>query len=569
MLKQIKLESGDVVVIHPQVVGHLSRWIDSLFRASKNLSKFGILSALILDTEKKIYFHGGFFAPHFATPLSFGMGEDYLGQYPGTRQVDVVPLYCAIISKKLVDKFGVPETLGTSIFEDANYCLQAAANGFRIYTTDKLAVIYQGAPRNEKGMQKFAQSFASEGNAFENRWGAIINSHYKYPTLFMAKVTGPSGFANVARNYIRGLRDNGVKVFFEPLDTVLESVEPTEDEVVNAIFAERGDMYMPQITWGQAPYFIKNSGTYKIGHCEFEATEAPESWVRYCNMMDELWVPTEWDRKKFVKAGVNVPIYIIHQGIDPNYFHPDYAPMQTDATETFKFLVNAAWFPRKNLHNLIVAFQSEFRRGEDACLIIKTVNLGLNKGIKEELKAIKDDPDSANVYVKEQVLPACQLPSLYTMADCFVLPTRGEAWGLPLFEALACGVPVITTGFGAPNETLRDKKGKPYPGVHFTDYKEVIARSPYVYLEGKKWAEPNMIQLAKQMRFVFGHRREEKAKALETSKIIRQKFSWKNVTLPMKARLIDIYKNKLGAEQREDMEPTKITVLKPNEKSTS
>ena len=54
---------------------------------------------------------------------------------------------------------------------------------------------------------------------------------------------------------------------------------------------ERGDMFMPQITWGQAPYFIKNSGMYKIGHCEFEATEAPEIWTRYCNMMDEIWVP--------------------------------------------------------------------------------------------------------------------------------------------------------------------------------------------------------------------------------------------------------------------------------------
>lgn len=546
MLKTIKLESGDVVVIHPEVVGHLSGWIDSFFRASKGLKKFGILSALILDTRKKIFFHGGFFAPHFFTPLGYGMGEDYLGQYPGTREVDVVPLYCALISKRLVKKLGVPETLGTNIFEDANYCLQAMANGFKIYATDKLAVVYQGAPHNEMELRKFSQSFAQESIAFKERWGALINSHYKYPSLMMAKVTGPSGFARVARGYLRGLHDNGVKMFFEPLDTVLESVEPTSDEVVNALFAERGDMYMPQIIWGQAPYFIKNSGTYKIGHCEFEATEAPEGWIRYCNMMDELWVPTKWDRKKFVKAGVNVPIHIIHQGIDPAYFHPNYAPMRTDAKETFKFLVNAAWFPRKNLRNLITAFQSEFRRGEDTCLILKTINLGLTKGIKEEIKSIPSDEDSANVYVREEVLPDFQLPSLYTMADCFVLPTRGEAWGLPFFEALACGVPVITTGFGAPNETLRDSQGEPFPGVHFIDYKEAYANSPYVYLEGKKWAEPNMVQFAKQMRFVFEHRREEKAKALATSAIVRQLYSWQNVTLPIKARLIDIYEKKLA-----------------------
>jgi len=545
VLKQIKLESGDVVVIHPDVVGHLSQWIDSLFRASRKLKDFGILSALILDQNKKIYFHGGFLTTHSCVPLSYAMGQEYYGQYPGTRQVDIVPFYCAIISKKLIDKLGLPETLGDDIFEDANYCLQAEANGFKIYTTDKLAVVYQGGPQDKASLQAYSLNFFQKANSFRDRWGAVLNTHYKYPTLFMAKVSGPSGFAGVARNYLRGLTDNGVKVHFEPLDNVLDAIDPTGDEKVNSLFEERGDMFMPQITWGQAPFFIKNSGIYKIGHCEFEATEAPEVWVRYCNMMDELWVPTNWDREKFRKAGVNVPIHVIYQGIDPDYFHPDYAPMVTDAKENFKFLVNAAWFPRKNLRNLIVAFQGEFKKHEDVCLIVKTIDLGLNKGIKNELKDIPSNPESANVYVKEEELPDYQLPSLYTAADCFVLPTRGEGWGLPLFEALACGVPVITTGYGAPNETLRDSKGKPFPGVHFVDYRETIATDPYVYMEGKKWAEPNMVEFTKKMRYLFEHRREEKTKALKTSEIIRKKFSWQAVTLPMVDRLKDIYENKL------------------------
>lgn len=549
MLKQIKLENGDVVVIHPQVVGHLSGWIDSLFRASKDLPDFGVLSALILDSQKKIYFHGGYITPNHAVPMGYGMGEEYYGQYPGTREVDVVPFYCAIISKKLIEKLGLPDVLGMSIFEDANYCLQAIANKFKIYTTDKLAVVYQGGPHNAKELQASSLTFGSEAAAFKSRWGGLVNSHYKYPTLYVSKIEGPAGFSRASRGYIRGLTDNGVKLFLEPIDTVLDSVEVTPDEKVNALLTERGDMYMPQITWGQAPYFIKNSGSYKIGHCEFEATEAPEVWVKYCNMMDELWVPTEWDRKKFVKAGVNVPIYVIHQGIDPAYFHPNYAPMQTDAKETFKFLVNAAWFPRKNLKNLITAFQSEFKRGEDVCLIVKTINLGLNDGIPNEVKKIMEDPDSANVYIKEDLIEDYKLPSLYTMADCFVLPTRGEAWGLPIFEALACGVPVITTGYGAPNEILRDKKGDPLPGVHLTGYREVEATDRYVYMDHKRWAEPNMMEFAKEMRSVFLHRLEEKKKALATSKIIRDKFSWQNVTLPIVERLKDIYKNELSKKK--------------------
>lgn len=546
MLKQIKLENGCVILVDKDIVGHVTGWIDSLNRAAQGLDKFGILSALLLDQNKKIFWHGGFFAPKSNIPLSYAMGEEHYGQYPGTRQVDVLPMYCVIVSKEVVAKLGIPENLGTDIFIDADYCMKVMLEGYKLYSTDKLTVIWQGGPKTTEDIKRFSLNFAQSARMFTEKYGSLIASHYKTPVLYTARGTGPSGFARAAMGYMRGLLDNGVNVFFEPLDTVKESVQPTPDEKVNAIMEGEGDMLMPQVTWGQAPYFIKNSGIYKIGHCEFEATEAPESWIRYCNMMDEVWVPTEWDKKKFESAGVHVPIHVVAQGIDPAYFHPDYAPMQTDASETFKFVCNAAWFPRKNMRNLMVAFQSEFKRGEDVCLVIKTMDLGLNKGIQNEIKDVPTIENSANVYVKEEDLPDHKLPSLYTMADCFVLPTRGEGWGLPLFEALACGIPVITTGYGAPNETLRDEKGKPYPGVHFIDYAPAISTEPYVYIEGKTWAEPNLIHLRQQMRQVYKNRVKEKADALETSKIIRQKYSWQNCCVKIKERLQDIYKNELG-----------------------
>jgi len=546
MIKKIKLEDGSVVLAHNDVVGHVTGWIDSLFRAKKDLPKFGILSALILDTNKKIHFHGGYFSPKTNIPMSFAMAEEYYGQYPGTRQVDVFPMYCVIISKEVAEKVGIPDNLGSDIFVDADYCLEVAKAGFMLYSTDKLVVTYQGGPKNRDELQQFAQNFNKMAGEFVSKWGGLLNSHFKYPVLYTAKAGGPSGFARAARGYMRGMSDIGINVFFEALDTVIDSVQPTGDEVVNSIFTGRGDMLMPQITWGQAPYNIKNSGVYKIGHCEFEADEAPESWPRYCNMMDEIWVPTEWDKKKFEKAGVQVPIYVIHQGIDPNYFHPDYAPMEVPTKETFKFLCNAAWFPRKNLRNMIIAFQSEFGKHEDVCLILKTINLGLNKGIDKELKTIPKMKRGANIYVREEDLPDHKMPSLYTMADCFVLPTRGEGWGLPMFEALACGVPVITTGYGAPNETLRDDKGKPFPGVHFIEHSPAISDEPYVYIEGKTWAEPNLRHFRKLMREVYNNRQSEKKKAMETSKIIRSKYSWSHVSEKIKERLADIYKNKLA-----------------------
>lgn len=45
-------------------------------------------------------------------------------------------------------------------------------------------------------------------------------------------------------------------------------------------------------------------------------------------------------------------------------------------------------------------------------------------------------------------------PALYRGAACFVFPSRHEGFGLPLLEAMACGVPVVTTAFSSIPEVV-------------------------------------------------------------------------------------------------------------------
>lgn len=67
-------------------------------------------------------------------------------------------------------------------------------------------------------------------------------------------------------------------------------------------------------------------------------------------------------------------------------------------------------------------------------------------------KTIGYHPDSSRQWPKievvEEHLPASEMPNLYKSADCFVLPTHGEGWGLPTMEAMAMGLPTITTNWG-------------------------------------------------------------------------------------------------------------------------
>jgi len=542
MIKLIKLESGDIVICNWNTVGHMAGWIDTLFKASQKLPKCGAVSALILDSKNKIFVHGSFIAPKINCPVSYAMGEEFFGQYPGTREVEATYFICGIIKKDLLKKIGLPENIGENPFVDADFCLEAQKEGFKIYATTELIVQYKGEEENSKDEKKFMDSFDSEYQKFNQKWGGLYNKKLITPVMYHTSIGLPSGFAMVARNYIKYLSLSGTKISYNYLRGTNEEEDDSSDQVVNSICEDHGDLKMPQIIWAQAPYFLKNSGAYKIGHAEFEGETLPPEWVDPCNMMDEIWVPTNWDREKFRSAGVLKPIYVFHQGIDKNYFHPDYSPMRFETKENFKFICNSAWDPRKNLPNLIKAFKLEFGEEEDVCLIIKTINLGLTKSIQEELKEIKYNKHTAKVYVKDENFSNEMLPSFYTAGDCYVSPTHGEAWGLPIFEALACGIPTITSAYGAPFEMLKDEKGDPLPGLHFIKGQKTLTDTPYVYLQGNFWFEPSIPQLQERMRYVFDHKESEKKKALITSQIVREKYDWANVVKPIAERIEKIYK---------------------------
>jgi hypothetical protein len=60
------------------------------------------------------------------------------------------------------------------------------------------------------------------------------------------------------------------------------------------------------------------------------------------------------------------------------------------------------------------------------------------------------------VYI-DQELPERELAGLYTACDCLVHPYRGEGFGLPVLEAMACALPVICTGGGSTDDFATDE----------------------------------------------------------------------------------------------------------------
>lgn len=97
--------------------------------------------------------------------------------------------------------------------------------------------------------------------------------------------------------------------------------------------------------------------------------------------------------------------------------------------------------PRKNLPRLARAFATLADRGFDHRLVIAGRRAWLYDDL---LREIEDLRLGERLFFTDY-LPRPDLPALYAGAAAFVYPSLYEGFGIPVLEALACGVPVLTS----------------------------------------------------------------------------------------------------------------------------
>lgn len=126
--------------------------------------------------------------------------------------------------------------------------------------------------------------------------------------------------------------------------------------------------------------------------------------------------------------------------------------------ETFVFLHVGRFHHQKGHDVLIRAFGELARRCSDVALV-----LAGGGPAREEMEALARQvaPTAAIVFAGEVPEPA----SLYAAADAFVFPSRYEAFGMALLEAMASGLPTVVSAVGGilevttPETSLRVRPG--------------------------------------------------------------------------------------------------------------
>ena len=169
-------------------------------------------------------------------------------------------------------------------------------------------------------------------------------------------------------------------------------------------------------------------------------------------------------------------------------------------------------------------------------MVCKVFNNDASISVKKEIEKLNLPKDGPEIVVLHNTkFSDVQMPTLYRSADCFVLPTRGEGWGMPILEAMACGLPTIATNWSSQVDFFNENNGYPIEVDGLIDAK---ARCPYY--KGFQWANPSEEHLAHQMRYVYEHQEAARQKGLQASDEIRTKWTWANAADKIIKRLDDI-----------------------------
>ncbi len=340
----------------------------------------------------------------------------------------------------------------------------------------------------------------------------------------------PIGYALTSEAMALALDARGVRVMHRP--TPWHMPARIQNERLRALAARPIDPSAPQVSYDQADLFDAGHPGYKIGFTMLEVDGLPADWVAQCNRMDEIWTPSSWGAETFELAGVRRPIHVMPLGYDPQQFNKD-TPARR-ASERFTFVSVFEWGERKGPDVLLRAYTRAFRRRDDVLLILRINNFDGNVDVAQQIAALRlpsDAPPIAILYNQQ----LDHLGELFRSADCLVLPTRGEGWGMPILEAMACGLPVIATNWSAQTDFFHAGVGFP---LNVRALVPADAKCPF-YL-GWRWAEPDGDHLVELMRYVASNPADARRRGLLAAQEARERWTWAHTAARIERRLREL-----------------------------
>lgn len=166
---------------------------------------------------------------------------------------------------------------------------------------------------------------------------------------------------------------------------------------------------------------------------------------------------SQFIKKELIAFGIDgEKIVVVYNGVDQNLFY-ERAKTTSDLVTIKPFSIKKPFiifpsrivYPEKKHVELIKAFTLFKKRTGHSCRLVLAGSEC--DGTEFVQKAVLESPYASDIVLTGH-FPHNNLPELLSCAEACIVPSTNEGFGLPLLEAMACGVPVLSSSSGALSE---------------------------------------------------------------------------------------------------------------------
>jgi glycosyltransferase involved in cell wall biosynthesis len=288
------------------------------------------------------------------------------------------------------------------------------------------------------------------------------------------------------------------------------------------------------------------AGSPRVLYTVFETDRLkPEERINL-DKVDLLIVPTQW-HKSILLRDERVPeerVGVVHEGIDPQVFNPIGGQGQPWVIEgpndEIRFVSVGKFEKRKGIEPMVDALLMAAPKVKRPIRLIahwanpftpdwfqQVSNLLTSRGFSRNSPPSPSLPIiqfTSNNLTIDVVVSGFQshanLATLYHSAHWILYPSFAEGWGLPLHEALACGVPAICQHYSGMTEYLPE-------GGYLAVYGKLVVAQDGRFFHGKqgRWSQVDTQSLAQCIKHACNMDKDEyKIKSMAAERA--GQFTW-------------------------------------------
>lgn len=183
---------------------------------------------------------------------------------------------------------------------------------------------------------------------------------------------------------------------------------------------------------------------YKIFMSQTESDRLEAHKAEIYRLADEFWTASEWGAQAAIRSGVpQEKVFVYHHGLITD----DYPAKRRGVGDKIRFLHIDSGSPRKRSDLVEEAFNILYQKNKNIELTLKYSHFphsGKNWN-SEEVLASSGEWAQPGLRRINETLSQREIISLMHYHDVLVYPSEGEGFGLIPLEAMATGMPVIST----------------------------------------------------------------------------------------------------------------------------